>query len=75
MWTKETIEAALDSGNMEAEVRNGRWWKIRRNGQTKLWKTRPNDFKIPIKAGLRACAYITHDNMNSGLYRQIDGRS
>ena len=24
----------------------------RRNGKTKLWKTRPNDFRVPVKYGL-----------------------
>jgi hypothetical protein len=36
--------------------------RIRRNGQTKTWKTRPNDFRIPVKYGLRECFYITPDN-------------
>ena len=31
----------------------------RRNGKTKLWKTRPTEFQVPIKHGLRAYAYIT----------------
>lgn len=38
-----------------------RW---RRNGVTKVWKTRPNDFRIPIKWGLYAYSYITHSNAN-----------
>lgn len=36
-----------------------RW---RRNGQTQTWVTRPNDFKVPIKYGLRDYTYITQDN-------------
>jgi len=36
--------------------------RARRNGKTKTWKTRPNDFKIPVKYGLRDCFYITQDN-------------
>lgn len=31
----------------------------RRNGETKLWKTRPDEFRVPVKFGLRRCAYIT----------------
>jgi len=31
----------------------------RRNGKTKLWKTRPTEYQVPIKHGLRAYAYIT----------------
>lgn len=32
--------------------------QCRRNGATKLWKTRPNDFRIPVKYGLKECFYI-----------------
>ena len=31
----------------------------RRNGQTQVWKTRPNEFRVPIKYGLKACSQIT----------------
>lgn len=64
------IEAALDQGRVEAHMANGNWWRVRRNGQTKTWKTRPGEFRIPVKAGLRACGYITHTNMNDPtMYR------
>ena len=36
--------------------------RCKRNGKTKTWKTRPNEFKIPVKYGLRTCFYITQDN-------------
>ena len=35
---------------------------VRRNGQTKTWKTRPNEFSIPVKYGLYEFGYITHLN-------------
>lgn len=43
------------------EGRNGpvKW---RRSGMTKTWKTRPGQFKIPVKHGLRNSDYITQDN-------------
>lgn len=41
------------------ENRTERW---RRNGATKVWVTRPNEFRVPIKFGLRDYAYLTHDN-------------
>ena len=34
----------------------------RRNGKTQTWKTRPDDFKVPIKHGLYSYGYITQDN-------------
>jgi hypothetical protein len=41
-----------------------RWWKCRRNGRTQLWKTRPDDFRIPVKTGFRACGQITPANVD-----------
>lgn len=36
-------------------------WRV--NGAVKLWKTRPNEFRIPIKYGLNGgYDYITQDN-------------
>jgi len=32
----------------------------RRNGATKTWKTRPNDFRVPIKHGLYEYGQIIH---------------
>jgi hypothetical protein len=40
-------------------ARTERW---RRNGATKLWKTRPDEFRIPVKYGLRDYSYITELN-------------
>lgn len=32
----------------------------RRNGATQLWKTRPADFRVPVKYGLYAYGQIWH---------------
>lgn len=61
--TLAQIESSLSSGNIEAAMRNGRFWRIRRNGTTKVWKTRPGHFQIPVKAGLKSCGYLRHDNL------------
>lgn len=34
----------------------------RRNGQTKTWVTRPGEFRVPIKYGLRSYDYLTDTN-------------
>jgi len=34
----------------------------RRSGQTKLWKTRPDEFRVPVRSGLYDNGYITHEN-------------
>ena len=52
------VEYFLDKGLIEIEMRNGRFWTIRRNGATKRWTRDPNRMRIPIKAGLRAHAYL-----------------
>jgi hypothetical protein len=41
---------------------NGKCRHWRRNGQTKTWKTRPDEFKVPVKYGLYAYGYVTQDN-------------
>lgn len=34
----------------------------RSNGQLKTWKTRPNEFRLPIKYGLYEYSYLTDEN-------------
>lgn len=36
--------------------------QVRRNGRTKRWKTRPKEFQIPVKYGLKECFYIDQRN-------------
>lgn len=36
--------------------------QVRRNGATKTWKTRPDEFKIPVKYGMYEFFYITDKN-------------
>lgn len=35
---------------------------VRRMGKTKIWKTRPGEFRIPVAHGLRGYDSITQDN-------------
>lgn len=69
--TRIEIENALNQGLLWARMSNGNLWRLRRNGATKLWKTRPNEFSIPVKAGLKSCGRITDI---SELVLQDDGR-
>lgn len=32
--------------------------RCRVNGKCKTWKTRPNEFSLPVKYGLKHCFYI-----------------
>ncbi len=56
------IEAALDAHEVWAAMHGGKYWLTRRNGKTKIWKTRPDDFYIPVKAGLRSYGVIDQDS-------------
>lgn len=38
--------------------RDGTPQRCRVNGKAKTWKTRPNDFTLPVKHGLRICFRI-----------------
>ena len=53
------IKAVIYSGAILTRPEPRNW---RRNGKTKTWKTRPNEFKIPVKHGLYSYGYITQDN-------------
>lgn len=62
---RQEFEAALDAGCIRVRMPNGRLWLCRRNGKTQVWKTRPNEFRIPIKYGFRSFGAVTHDNIES----------
>jgi hypothetical protein len=34
----------------------------RRNGSTQVWKTRPGEFRVPIKYGMRGYSQLTDGN-------------
>jgi hypothetical protein len=38
--------------------------RCRSMGKCQVWKTRPNEFKLPVKYGLYQSFYITQDNAN-----------
>ena len=60
-----TRRQAMTAQNFEMVNHNNadgipvRW---RRNGATKVWKTRPADFRMPVKHGLKDYGYIDNDN-------------
>lgn len=56
---RNTVFAMNDERNADgSHVR----WRI--NGKMKTWKTRPDDYKIPVKHGLRDYGYITPKNVH-----------
>jgi hypothetical protein len=71
---RKDFEQSLDAGNVYVAAGGGRYWLARRNGATKFWKTRPLDWSVPIKYGLKECARVTHENFNSDLVRVASSR-
>lgn len=41
--------------------------RVRVNGQCKTWKTRPKEWRLPVKYGLSTCFHIT--NLNATDWR------
>lgn len=37
--------------------------RCRKTGKLKTWKTRPQDFKLPVKHGLKNSFYLTPENI------------
>jgi len=60
--TKENQEGVQMFYHISCKNKDKTQLRARRNGKTKTWKTRPNDFRIPVKYGLRDCFYITQYN-------------
>lgn len=63
MVTKEEFIALGHGQNVEhVTLKNsdGSPLRARRNGMVKTWKTRPAEFSVPMKHGLKDCFYITH---------------
>lgn len=53
-----TYEEALNAQHFESLIhknRDGSRLRARRNGKTKTWKTRSEQFEIPLKHGLKCC--------------------
>ena len=60
--THANVDRLLDAGQIEVAMKNGNWWKIRRNGKTQKWKTDPERIRIPFKYGFRGTsAIVTED--------------
>ena len=73
MITKE-IALRLKHGDIVYHITNkgsdNRPVRVRVNGMCKIWKTKPYDFRIPMKWGLSTCFYIDKANMHE--WREIE---
>lgn len=60
-----TKEQAMNAGyrqNFWFKSRDGKIKKVYVSGQCKTWKTRPNEFRLPVKFGLYESSAITEYN-------------
>jgi hypothetical protein len=57
----QQIEYLLRTDSLWIRTTTGRYWRLRQNGKTKLWKRKPFAYRVPVKAGFRSHAYITQD--------------
>jgi len=65
MITIETAKTATyrqEFHHATAKNRDGSPARCRVNGKVKLWKTRPGEFRLLVKYGLKNCFYITESN-------------
>ena len=56
------LECAVTYGKTGKAQPRASIFEWRRNGATKTWKTRPNEYRIPVKYGIRDYRYITQDD-------------
>jgi hypothetical protein len=64
MVTKEQAQTARNFEHITLKGSDKLPVRCRANGVCKVWKTRPNEFKLPVKYGLYQYFYITPENAN-----------
>lgn len=64
MITKQIAMVARNFEHVTLKNKDGTPARCRAMGKCKVWKTRPNDFKLPVKYGMYDSFYITNDNAN-----------
>lgn len=50
----------------------GRCMRWKKNGKTQTWKTRPDEFRMPVKHGLYVYDAVTPDNAHMVIHREDD---
>lgn len=62
MITKTDALAARSFEHVSLKNADGTPMRCRANGQCQTWKTRPDDFRLPVKHGLRGTFALTPSN-------------
>lgn len=64
---RSNCETCQNFEHVSLKNRDGSRLRARRNGKTKTWKTRPEEFKIPCKYGLYEYFYIDQNNCDEWI--------
>jgi hypothetical protein len=72
MLTKDEALTASIFYHMSMKNADGTALQARRNGKTQTWKTRPAEFRVPVKHGLYDYDQITERNACSWTMRDPD---
>ncbi len=67
MITKEIAATARTFYHVRLRNHDGSALRCRANGRLKLWKTRPDDWRLPVKYGLKGCFYLEPRNAHEWL--------
>jgi hypothetical protein len=59
----QQVRYEIDHGSIWLRMASGRYWRVRCNGKTQLWKRDAWRYRIPVKAGLKVHAYITNETV------------
>lgn len=62
MITKTDATIKRNFEHVTLKGSDGQPVRCRAMGKCQTWKTRPDEFKLPVKHGLYQSFYITHDN-------------
>src|SRR5580692_7252066 len=57
----QQVRTEIDHGSIWVRMNSGRYWRVRANGATKLWKRDAFRYRIPVKAGLKVYTEITNE--------------
>ena len=57
----QSVRDAIKHGCVWVRMNSGRYWRVRCNGATQLWKRDLFRYRIPVKAGLKVYSEITNE--------------
>lgn len=73
-----SLAASLSHGTILYHMReknsDGSPVRCRINGKCKLWKTRPDEFRLPVKYGLKTCFYINEQTAAGWTVNELEAK-